>query len=474
MSQDTSGLSSPTELTAALAAARTAEECIDVAGRADAAGAAEVKRDALARAIALDRRSVPAFLAYAAEALEQGDQVSAFSLLEEASRVGELPSEVEPLRAQLFEAVRAVPELEPYFRTTERMSIDRASNPNRILVLAPEWSAGSDVWRSLPGLQQTLSARGHEVTAWPEGALRGPGESTAASNPAQFERQLASTRFDAVLAVGVEGPDFELVRTALRAGVPVLHWIGKARPSFAPEEMPTERHYRLAPVSDWTATALRSAGYETSPMETLSPGVSLARTFRVFLPEPLPLRIGFIGPLAATSGAEALLKALAQLRRDGVKVTAELAGAAADAASTARFNASVAELGGDVRLTAPSGGDDALALAARTNVMVFPAQVPSAFSAAILEAMAGGTIPVVSNVGGAKELIRDGTDGLLIKAGDAADIARKLASLAADAALVERLQRGAQGRAMQFGMVQIAQRLEAMIQSIQAARPAGK
>ena len=55
-----------------------------------------------------------------------------------------------------------------------------------------------------------------------------------------------------------------------------------------------------------------------------------------------------------------------------------------------------------------------------------------AFSNAILEAMACGSCPVGSRVGGTPELIEDGERGLLFESGNARDLAEKLAALAAD------------------------------------------
>ncbi len=61
-----------------------------------------------------------------------------------------------------------------------------------------------------------------------------------------------------------------------------------------------------------------------------------------------------------------------------------------------------------------------------------------------LEANAQGRVFIASDVGGHRELVRDGETGVLFKAGDVEDLARRVVALAGDAALRERLR--VQGR----------------------------
>ncbi|MFT3968642.1 MAG: glycosyltransferase family 4 protein, partial [Sphingobium sp.] len=64
----------------------------------------------------------------------------------------------------------------------------------------------------------------------------------------------------------------------------------------------------------------------------------------------------------------------------------------------------------------------------------------------LLEAMSHGLAVIGSRVGGIPELIRDGTDGLLVDAGDVAAIADALERLLSDDALRERLGSAARAR----------------------------
>jgi glycosyltransferase involved in cell wall biosynthesis len=62
-----------------------------------------------------------------------------------------------------------------------------------------------------------------------------------------------------------------------------------------------------------------------------------------------------------------------------------------------------------------------------------------------IEALASGTPVVANRVGGVPDVVRDGEDGFLVEAGDVEGAARRLAELAADPVLRERL--GESGRA---------------------------
>lgn len=66
---------------------------------------------------------------------------------------------------------------------------------------------------------------------------------------------------------------------------------------------------------------------------------------------------------------------------------------------------------------------------ARIDVLVMPSVWLENFPIIIQEARATRVPVVASNLGGMKEAIRDGVDGLLFKVGDPKDLARKLASL---------------------------------------------
>jgi glycosyltransferase involved in cell wall biosynthesis len=82
---------------------------------------------------------------------------------------------------------------------------------------------------------------------------------------------------------------------------------------------------------------------------------------------------------------------------------------------------------------------------AAADVVVQPSVLMEAFGMVAIEAMACNTPVIVSNLPGARTVVSDGQDGLLVEPGDVGDLAAKLRLLLDDAPL--RKEMGARGRA---------------------------
>jgi glycosyltransferase involved in cell wall biosynthesis len=78
------------------------------------------------------------------------------------------------------------------------------------------------------------------------------------------------------------------------------------------------------------------------------------------------------------------------------------------------------------------------------DVVVHASTDPEPFGLVIAEAMATGRAVIVSYAGGAQELVTPGVDALIHQPGDADELGRAIATLAADATLRRRL--GAEAR----------------------------
>jgi len=79
------------------------------------------------------------------------------------------------------------------------------------------------------------------------------------------------------------------------------------------------------------------------------------------------------------------------------------------------------------------------------DIFVLPSQ-REGIANALLEAMACGLAPLASNIGGNKELIQDGTSGLLVEPGDASSLTTALSRVVADEKLRMRLGAAARQR----------------------------
>jgi glycosyltransferase involved in cell wall biosynthesis len=163
--------------------------------------------------------------------------------------------------------------------------------------------------------------------------------------------------------------------------------------------------------------------------------------------------------------------ALGQLHRTGLDFSAEIAGDAPDAAFLAELKSRVQRHGmdGKVSFTGFLDRQRLSGLFARSNVLVFPSVFNEPFGISQVEALSAGLVVVSSGTGGAREVIRDGQDGLLFAAGNPADLAAKLARLVQDPALMVRLQEQGQSRATFFSVEQAVRRIERIAAGMQDA-----
>jgi glycosyltransferase involved in cell wall biosynthesis len=470
-----------------LTAATTAEQCLDLAAQAEAAGDTALRTACLERAVRLDRNCQAALLNLAAATLDQKDWVSTFGFLEEAARVTPLPAEVELLRKDLYQAVNATPELGSYLHMVGRGSTETAAGRLSILVLTRSFSSAGDD-RNLPEFVCGLLARGHEVrvlTSAGESAaddasleqhllrsLTPAGDRSARDNAARLRTALNKSRVNLVIAAELDGADVSLLRQALEQRVPVLHWLANPRLPFAVDDQPCDAHYWIAPVSGWTGTALRNGGYETARMDLLQPGVSIARWFRLYLPDTRRLRLACAGSLRPGGGADTCLHALGRLREAGIDFTAEFVGEAPDESYLRGLREKARALGLEDSVCfniAPLTGAGVSALLARSNVLVVPAEFPQPFGILSVRALAAGVVVVSSATGGTRELIRDGTDGLLFAAGKDEALAGALDRLIREPELMARLQRSGQARALAFSVEKTVVQIETLAEQMCAA-----
>jgi glycosyltransferase involved in cell wall biosynthesis len=153
-----------------------------------------------------------------------------------------------------------------------------------------------------------------------------------------------------------------------------------------------------------------------------------------------PQRILFLGRLEAAKGVFELLAAGARLAPDYPALRLVFGGEGDAAALRRRAQ----ELGIADRIELPGwvGARERDAELARASVFCLPSHAEGA-PMSLLEAMAAGKAVVASSVGGIPEIVRDGDNGLLVPARDAAALTSALARVLDDAGLRERLARQA-------------------------------
>ena len=140
-------------------------------------------------------------------------------------------------------------------------------------------------------------------------------------------------------------------------------------------------------------------------------------------------------------GIEVLVDALAELPRDW-RVHLLLVGRM----DAPRLRAKIAASPVRERIHAPGHRDDAPALVAACDLFVLPSVKREGLARSLIEAMAYGVAPIVTDCGGSPELVVDGECGLVVPARDAGALARAIARLHDDEALRKRFGAAARAR----------------------------
>lgn len=181
------------------------------------------------------------------------------------------------------------------------------------------------------------------------------------------------------------------------------------------------------------------------PVVTIHPGVDLDR----FTPPDreqagTPARALFVGSLdraARYKDLPNLLRALRLLKTGGLEIPLTVAGDG-DARRDHEVLARSLGLGSQVRFAGTLTGGALVTAYQESTVTVLPTLFES-FATVLAEAMACGRPVIASDTGGVPELVRHGTNGLLVPPGDTRKLADAMETLGTDTELYRRLADGA-------------------------------
>ena len=195
-------------------------------------------------------------------------------------------------------------------------------------------------------------------------------------------------------------------------------------------------------ISESTRDDLVRRGIPTDRVIVIHPGVD-SRTYR---PDPATPRAArptflYLGRLKRYKGVEYALRALAAARQVHPDVTLDICGQGDD---RARLEGVVETLGlsDAVRFRGFVSEDDKRTLLRRAWAVVFPSP-KEGWGITNVEAAASGTPALASDSPGLRESVRHEITGYLVPHGDWRALADRMAALASDPALVERLGRAA-------------------------------
>ena len=106
----------------------------------------------------------------------------------------------------------------------------------------------------------------------------------------------------------------------------------------------------------------------------------------------------------------------------------------------------------------------------RSAIAVVPSVWAEPFGIVVIEAMAGGTPVVASDVGGIPEIVQHGTSGLLVPPGDASALRQALSDLIADPARRLAMGEAARRRAQDFTASSVVPEIEAQYRQLKTLR----
>jgi glycosyltransferase involved in cell wall biosynthesis len=161
--------------------------------------------------------------------------------------------------------------------------------------------------------------------------------------------------------------------------------------------------------------------------------------------------IGSVGRFAPEKNFEILIQAIASLHTTGRDVYLVLVG---DGNEKSALQAAAGRHGILERIVLPGVLKDVRPAFSAMDVFVLPSRAVETFSNAALEAMAMARPVVLTNIGGASEMVEHGKSGYLFEVGNVASLVHLLIALYDSGALRDRIGHAARNRVMeqfQFG-----------------------
>lgn len=156
-----------------------------------------------------------------------------------------------------------------------------------------------------------------------------------------------------------------------------------------------------------------------------------------------------VGRLIPKKGFDVLLRALARLREDGLRVSCTIIGGGPQADELHEL-VNALQLGDCVELAGPRSNAEVRAAVQQTDLFVLPCRVANSgdrdgIPVVLMEAMAAGVCVVSGDLVTIRELVRDGDTGVMVPPGEVDGLVAALRDLIQDAARREQL--AAAGRA---------------------------
>jgi len=234
----------------------------------------------------------------------------------------------------------------------------------------------------------------------------------------------------------------------------------------------TLRIDRLIAVSGSIREDLIAAGIPSERIAVIHSGIDLRRfvdasggeEFRRELGlRPNDFLVGCVGALAAQKGHLLLLEAVAALAPSLPELHVALVG---EGELQARLLDEARGLGIGDRIHLTGFRDDVPLATAAFDLAVLPSVAGEGSPATVKEAMAAGVPVIATDIGGVREILEDGRQGLVISPGNAKALQAALRMLIEDAPLRDAMGQAGRERAREFSMERMIEKTEDVYASL--------
>ena len=177
------------------------------------------------------------------------------------------------------------------------------------------------------------------------------------------------------------------------------------------------------------------------------------------------LRILFIGRLIANKGPHLFLQALLDLHRDGVPFAARFLG---EGPMRRELEQRAAPLGSAVEFRGQV--QDVAAELQGADLVVRPS-LTEGLPLAVLEAMASGVCVLASNIAGNRDVIDDGTNGLLVAPNDPSALAMAIRRMITNPGVRQRMASAGHATAQRYSWDRVADAMERVLEQAAGLAP---
>jgi phosphatidylinositol alpha-mannosyltransferase len=237
--------------------------------------------------------------------------------------------------------------------------------------------------------------------------------------------------------------------------------VNRAAGNIGARRLYNKLHVRIAvsEAAKWTAERYYGGRYRIVPN-----GVDLSAARPTHGPSPdSPLEILFVGRAEARKGLPVLLRAFEALRTAGIDARLTVAGAEQEEVDPLLLDREGVHVAGRVT------EEEKWELLGRADLLCAPSLGGESFGMVLTEAFASDTPVVASDIAGYRDVVRDGVDGVLVPAGDPAQLGEALRALALDPARRARMSTAAHERAERFAWPHVAGELVEAYEDAQEA-----